>query len=150
MCESPTVFGNVNHSGMLTQSIAAAVRSLQLWAPTRTSLVLWPIKVRRNSELFVIMHANLLVANNIRGHWKRCFCSATFVGVGGIGGIIGSLVFRSQDAPRYLPGIYACIVSQVLVLAIVLLLSVKFRRDNKNQAAGTLIIERDDQFRYTI
>ncbi|KAL2440832.1 High-affinity nicotinic acid transporter [Exophiala dermatitidis] len=89
-------------------------------------------------------------ANNIRGHWKRCFCSATFVGFGGIGGIIGSLVFRSQDAPRYLPGIYACIVSQVLVLAIVLLLSVKFRRDNKNQAAGTLIIERDDQFRYTI
>lgn len=33
-------------------------------------------------------------ANNIRGQWKRAFCSATFVGFGGIGGIAGSLVFR--------------------------------------------------------
>jgi MFS family permease len=34
-------------------------------------------------------------ANNIRGQWKRAFCSATLVGFGGIGGIAGSLVFRS-------------------------------------------------------
>lgn len=33
-------------------------------------------------------------ANNIRGQWKRAFCSATLVGFGGIGGIIGGLVFR--------------------------------------------------------
>jgi hypothetical protein len=33
-------------------------------------------------------------ANNIRGQWKRAFCSATLVGMGGIGGIAGSLVFR--------------------------------------------------------
>lgn len=33
-------------------------------------------------------------ANNIRGQWKRAFCSALVVGVGGIGGIAGSLVFR--------------------------------------------------------
>lgn len=32
--------------------------------------------------------------NNIRGQWKRAFCSATLVGFGGIGGIAGSLVFR--------------------------------------------------------
>ena len=48
-------------------------------------------------------------ANNIRGQWKRAFCSASLVGFGGIGGIAGSLVFRSQDSPKYLPGIYACI-----------------------------------------
>lgn len=35
-------------------------------------------------------------ANNIRGQWKRAFCSATFVGFGGIGGIAGSLVFRYE------------------------------------------------------
>lgn len=34
-------------------------------------------------------------ANNIRGQWKRAFCSATLVGFGGVGGIAGSLVFRS-------------------------------------------------------
>lgn len=33
-------------------------------------------------------------ANNIRGQWKRAFCSATLIGMGGIGGIIGCLVFR--------------------------------------------------------
>lgn len=89
-------------------------------------------------------------ANNIRGHWKRAFASATFVGLGGIGGIIGSLVFRSQDAPRYLPGIYTCITSQVIVVAIVVVLSFKFWRDNKRQAAGSLVIERDPSFKYTI
>ncbi|OQU95791.1 hypothetical protein CLAIMM_01963 [Cladophialophora immunda] len=40
-------------------------------------------------------------ANNIRGQWKRAFCSATLLGGGGVGGIIGTVVFRSQDAPKY-------------------------------------------------
>lgn len=49
-------------------------------------------------------------ANNIRGQWKRAFCSATLTGMGGIGGIAGSLVFRTQDRPEYLPGMVATIV----------------------------------------
>lgn len=49
-------------------------------------------------------------ANNIRGAWKRAFCSASMIGLGGTGGIVGSLVFRSQDAPKYLPGIYASLM----------------------------------------
>jgi hypothetical protein len=46
-------------------------------------------------------------ANNVRGHWKRAYCSASLIMFGGAGGIVGALVFRSQDAPQYLPGIYA-------------------------------------------
>ncbi|KAJ5832572.1 hypothetical protein N7474_000883 [Penicillium riverlandense] len=42
-------------------------------------------------------------ANNVCGQWKRAFASATLVTSGGTGGIIGALVFRSQDAPEYLP-----------------------------------------------
>lgn len=49
-------------------------------------------------------------ANNIRGKWKRSFCNALLIMGGGIGGIVGSLVFRSQDAPTYRPGIEASIV----------------------------------------
>lgn len=49
-------------------------------------------------------------ANNIRGQWKRAFCSATLTGFGGIGGIAGSLIFRSQDAPAYVPGMIGVIV----------------------------------------
>lgn len=49
-------------------------------------------------------------ANNIRGQWTRAFGSATLVGFGGLGGISGSLIFRTQDAPKYLNGVYGCIV----------------------------------------
>ena len=48
-------------------------------------------------------------ANNVRGQWTRAFSSATLVGFGGLGGIVSSLVFRDQDAPQYLPGMYAAI-----------------------------------------
>jgi hypothetical protein len=49
-------------------------------------------------------------ANNIRGNWKRGFCSALLIMWGGFGGVVGSLVFRSQDAPRYLPGLEASLM----------------------------------------
>ncbi|GMF78997.1 unnamed protein product [Aspergillus oryzae] len=48
-------------------------------------------------------------ANNVRGQWTRAFSSATLVGFGGIGGIVSSLVFRSQDAPGYRPGMWTTI-----------------------------------------
>lgn len=48
-------------------------------------------------------------ANNIRGTWKRAFSSASIIAFGGTGGIVGSLVYRSQDSPRYIPGISASI-----------------------------------------
>lgn len=89
-------------------------------------------------------------ANNIRGHWKRAFCSATLVGMGGVGGIIGSLVFRSQDAPTYHPGLYACIVTQVIIILIVMVLDTKFYFDNRRAEAGDKIIEGIEGFRYTL
>lgn len=48
-------------------------------------------------------------ANNIRGTWKRASSSAILVTMGAAGGIVGALVFRAQDAPQYLPGMYASI-----------------------------------------
>ncbi|KAL5350909.1 hypothetical protein ACLOAV_004482 [Pseudogymnoascus australis] len=48
-----------------------------------------------------IPHSLTYQHNNIVGQWKRAFCSATIVASGGVGGIIGSLVFRSEDAPSY-------------------------------------------------
>ncbi len=46
-------------------------------------------------------------ANNIRGQWKRAFCSATLTGIAGVGGVSGALVFRTQDGPEYVPGLIA-------------------------------------------
>ncbi|KAL4772952.1 major facilitator superfamily domain-containing protein [Aspergillus nidulans var. acristatus] len=40
-------------------------------------------------------------SNNITGQWRRAFGSALIVAAGGVGGVIGGLVFRDQDAPDY-------------------------------------------------
>ncbi|EEH38746.1 hypothetical protein PAAG_08473 [Paracoccidioides lutzii Pb01] len=89
-------------------------------------------------------------ANNIRGQWTRALASTTLVAMGGIGGIAGSLVFRSQDAPAYIPGIYASITCQVLLLIIVGMLSLYFWRCNRKADRGELVIEGSPSFRYTI
>ncbi|KKA29413.1 hypothetical protein TD95_004605, partial [Thielaviopsis punctulata] len=93
-------------------------------------------------------------ANNIRGQWKRAFCSATMVGFGGFGGITGSLVFRDQDAPGYRPGYYACIACSTLSIILVGVLSVEFWRQNSRAEQGETRLESngmndDRDFRYT-
>ncbi|KAF2766555.1 MFS general substrate transporter [Teratosphaeria nubilosa] len=89
-------------------------------------------------------------ANNIRGQWKRALASATLVGAGGVGGIVGTTVFRSQDAPAYRPGIYATLIASVLIVIITLGLSLKFHRANKRAEAGGKVIEGLAGFRYTL
>ncbi|KAF1838431.1 MFS general substrate transporter [Decorospora gaudefroyi] len=89
-------------------------------------------------------------ANNIRGQWKRALCSATLVGAGGIGGIIGGTVFRTQDAPDYVPGITACMVAAALIVVIALAMDLKFWRANKRAAGGGKVIEGLEGFRYTL
>ncbi|KEY80023.1 phthalate transporter [Aspergillus fumigatus] len=89
-------------------------------------------------------------ANNVRGQWTRALSSATLVGFGGIGGILSSLVFRSQDAPGYRPGMWTTIGCNLLILVIVAAMSVWFRICNKQADRGQRIIEGSADFRYTI
>lgn len=89
-------------------------------------------------------------ANNIRGQWKRALCSATLVGAGGIGGIVGGTVFRKVDEPGYRPGIIATMLASGLIVLISLLLVFKFDRANKRAAAGGKVIEGLKGFRYTL
>ncbi|CAL3966783.1 hypothetical protein PZA11_003270 [Diplocarpon coronariae] len=89
-------------------------------------------------------------ANNIRGQWKRAFCSATLVGFGALGGIVGSTVFRSQDSPKYIPGVSTAIGSQVVVCLAVAALTFEFRRQNAMADRGEKVLEQGDaSFRYT-
>lgn len=94
-------------------------------------------------------------ANNIRGQWKRAFCSATLVGLGGVGGIAGSLVFRSQDAATgYKPGLYACITCALLTMLIVCVVDLVFYFENKKADQGLKELEAYEDgyqpgFRYT-
>ncbi|OJD14720.1 hypothetical protein AJ78_04975 [Emergomyces pasteurianus Ep9510] len=89
-------------------------------------------------------------ANNTRGQWTRAFSSSLMVAMGGVGGVAGSLVFRSQDAPEYIPGIWATIASQFLVIVIVVGLSIWFRYRNKQAENGVKFIADLATFRYTI
>ncbi|KAJ7200559.1 phthalate transporter [Mycena pura] len=89
-------------------------------------------------------------SNNVRGQWKRALTSATLVGGGSLGGIIGTTVFRAKDAPNYRPGILATLLANALVVIIVAVLSVKFHRANKRAAAGGNPIEGLVGFKYTL
>lgn len=88
-------------------------------------------------------------ANNVRGQWKRALTSATLIGGGAIGGIIGTTVFREEDAPSYIPGIIACLIAYSLTALLTGLLTLKFWRANKRAAAGGKVIEGLEGFRYT-
>ena len=84
-------------------------------------------------------------ANNVRGQWKRAFCSATLVGFGGIGGIAGSLVFREQDkATGYKPGMWACIACSLLSILVVGVLELEFKRQNGKADRGEKILEAEN------
>jgi len=88
-------------------------------------------------------------ANNVRGQWKRALTSATLIGGGAIGGIIGTSVFRAQDSPGYRPGILTCLIANGLIIAIVAGLTLKFYRANKRVDAGGKLIENQLGFKYT-
>jgi MFS family permease len=89
-------------------------------------------------------------ANNIVGSTKRAMSSALFVGLGGVGGIAGSLVFRQQDAPTYVPGMIACLVLSGFIILTVCVMSVYFRFMNAKADRGEIILENTPGFRYTI
>lgn len=89
-------------------------------------------------------------ANNVVGQWKRAFTSATIVAMGGVGGIVGPLVFRSEDAPSYHPGLYTCFTATALTIVSVVITTVYMFIQNKKQAENRVTIEGIEGFRYTL
>lgn len=71
---------------------------------------------------------------------------------GGIGGIFATTVFRQADAPRYIPGIWATIACQLVMLALLSLMTLHFWRKNKQARQGTLSqpLEGRQNFFYTL
>ncbi|KAJ7018347.1 major facilitator superfamily domain-containing protein [Mycena alexandri] len=65
-------------------------------------------------------------ANNVVGSSKRSVGSALVVAFGGVGGIIASTVYREQDFPRYLPGLWVTLGAQFLLLFLVGVTSLHF------------------------
>jgi MFS family permease len=93
-------------------------------------------------------------ANNIVGHSKRSFSSAITVGFGGIGGIIATTVFRQQDSPKYLPGLWTTIGFQIATILVVLGTNARMASENDKkrtwEGEGEFVIEGREGFYYTL
>lgn len=89
-------------------------------------------------------------ANNVVGQWRRAFTSASIIAASGVGGVIGTVVFRPQDAPTYGPGLWTCFVAAGLTIVSVVVTTVYMWRMNKKQARGEVVIEGVVGFRYTL
>ena len=91
-------------------------------------------------------------SNNIRMQSKRSVGSALQIGFGAIGGIMGSTVFRQQDAPRYVTGLWVTAGLQMLILLLLTGMTLYFIRMNKRVERGTLArpLEGQEGFKFTL
>lgn len=91
-------------------------------------------------------------SNNIVTHTKRAVSTALIVSFGGIGGIVASFAFRQKDFPHYLPGIYATLGCQLLLLALLATTTVSYWRRNRALRNGALTehLEGQSGFSYTL
>lgn len=74
------------------------------------------------------------------------------ISFGGVGGIFATTIFRQEDFPRYLPGIYATIACQVLLLLLLAITTIHLSRQNEKARQGVLIVPLEGQagFLYTL
>ncbi|KAF9451528.1 MFS general substrate transporter [Macrolepiota fuliginosa MF-IS2] len=91
-------------------------------------------------------------SNNVVSHSKRTVQSAVTVMLSGLAGIVATTVFRTKDAPRYIPGIATTVGCQMLLIVTVLITSFHFWRLNKLSREGKLLkpLEGQTGFFYTL
>ncbi|KDR68084.1 hypothetical protein GALMADRAFT_79027 [Galerina marginata CBS 339.88] len=90
-------------------------------------------------------------ANNITSHSKRAVQIAVVGAGGGIGGIMATTVFRQQDAPRYLNGMWTTIGLQILMMILLGVTTFVFKRRNRLRLEGKIgPLEGQPTFYYTI
>jgi hypothetical protein len=77
--------------------------------------------------------------SNTIGAANHAMSRGLLIACGAIGDIIGSLIFRGQDAPGYGPGIYTTIGLCVYNLFALPILIMVFRKRNKRMERGELV-----------
>ncbi|KAJ1842837.1 hypothetical protein LPJ70_003647 [Coemansia sp. RSA 2708] len=76
---------------------------------------------------------SLWMSNNVLGVTKKGVASACTVMLGGIAGLIGSHIYRDQDAPQYRFGhIFVCACNAV-IFVVALALNLYFRYENRRR-----------------
>ncbi|KAF9482378.1 high-affinity nicotinic acid transporter [Pholiota conissans] len=90
-------------------------------------------------------------SNNITTHTKRAVHTASIVLWGGVGGIMATTVFREQDFPRYVNGMWATIGLQLMMIVLLGITTFVFKRRNRLRREGKIgPLEGQEDFYYTI
>ncbi|KAL3466756.1 major facilitator superfamily domain-containing protein [Aspergillus heterothallicus] len=80
---------------------------------------------------------------------RKGVVSAAMIAVGAAGGVTGSTIFRAQDAPMYLPGMWSTIAMQMLYTVGTFGMSMYLRRQNRLADEGRVsALEGVEGFRY--
>ncbi|SMQ56040.1 unnamed protein product [Zymoseptoria tritici ST99CH_3D7] len=79
---------------------------------------------------------------------KKGVVAAAMITAGAVGGVCGSTIFRRQDAPEYLPGMWATIAMQAVYICVTAALSFHFTRQNRKADREGRILEKVEGFRY--
>lgn len=87
---------------------------------------------------------------NTLGAANRAISSGLLIACGAIGGIIGSLIFRGEDAPGYAPGIYTTIGLCVYDIFALITSIVAFSQRNKRIDRGELVEGAPKGYRFSL
>ncbi|KEF54699.1 uncharacterized protein A1O9_09141 [Exophiala aquamarina CBS 119918] len=79
---------------------------------------------------------------------KKGLVAAAMITAGAAGGITGSTIFRAQDAPLYLPGMWVTIVFQILYFFGTMAMSLWFKKRNREADEKGVVLEGVVGFRY--
>ncbi|OAP58158.1 hypothetical protein AYL99_07248 [Fonsecaea erecta] len=79
---------------------------------------------------------------------KKGVVAAATIAAGAIGGVIGSTIFRAQDKPRYMPGMWATIGMQLVYLFGTMAVSLRLAKKNREADEKGVILEGVPGFRY--
>jgi hypothetical protein len=76
------------------------------------------------------------LANNMGGHYKRSFGAALQIGLGNVGGIIGSNIFLANEAPHYHTGYGAGLALLLLGIVLCTVFWYGLKLENKKRDRG--------------
>jgi hypothetical protein len=86
----------------------------------------------------LLNHTSTKSSNNIVSQTKRAVTTAIIVAFGGVGGVFASLVYRQVDFPTYLPGIYATMACQILMLLLLAITTAYYHTQNNRLRKGII------------
>ncbi|KAF2841122.1 MFS general substrate transporter [Patellaria atrata CBS 101060] len=88
-------------------------------------------------------------SNNLRGNCRRSVGTGIQLLFASIGGIYASTTFMQREAPAYRSGVWAACGTQFLLIILIIVMTMDFRRKNRRADEQGVIIQEDRVFRHT-